>query len=159
MSKLKQPYQVFPCFRPTGKIMQNLCSDEILLRFRYVALRLQGETSIGQAFFPCFQGRRLWDENILLKKRRQFEVELSCKRWIYQLLSELLPILFETARERAKRSAMEGLEPAKKLGHPSTRAVKAFVTWEWRWWKWQRWQWWQRQCHGMDDHVGWDYNK
>ena len=40
----------------------------------------------------------------------------------------VLPILFDTARERASKSAMEGLVPAKKLGLLSTREVRAFVT-------------------------------
>ena len=40
----------------------------------------------------------------------------------------VLPILFDTARERASKSAMEGFVPAKKLGLLSTREVRAFVT-------------------------------
>jgi len=49
-------------------------------------------------------------------------------RRFFQTFKAGVSILFDTARERARRSAMEGLGPAKKLGHPSTRPVRAFVT-------------------------------
>ena len=54
-------------------------------------------------------------------KKTMFERKVS-------FFLRVLPILFDTARERASKSAMEGLVPAKKLGLLSTREVRAFVT-------------------------------
>ena len=74
---------------------------------------LQGETGLRQALSPGFQGRRFWRKKCLREK--------CFFLWV-------LPILFDTARERASKSAMEGFVPAKKLGLLSTREVRAFVT-------------------------------